>query len=75
VKFTQEKKFNLYCPVTNWISLPGEEVKRSGHEVDPADGANVGGPDEGVTALELLNFGSNRFGRSENMANCYQFFS
>ncbi len=51
-------------------SLPGEEMKRSGHEVDPADGANVGGPDEGVAALELLNFGSNRFGRSENKENC-----
>jgi hypothetical protein len=50
-------------------SLPSEEMKRSGHEVDPADGANVGGPDEGVAALELLNFGSNRFGRSENKAN------
>ena len=35
--------------------LPSEEVKRPGHEVDPADGADVRGPHERVAALELLD--------------------
>ena len=40
-------------------------MKRPGHEVHPADGADVRGPDERVATLELLDLRANGFSRPE----------